>query len=311
MAKPLPSRGGASLWQILKQTAVEWNEDKAPRLGAALAYYTLFSITPLLLLVIAIASFFVGAEAARGELEEHLQGYLGENGAKAIQALLESASDNKEAGTAAIVISIVSLIFGASGLFNHLKEALNTIWGVEEKHQGIAGFFINRLISILMILVIGLLLLAAVLASTAVAALVKFFGPLLPMGPKQLHFIDLGLSFVVLTVLFAIIFKALPDVKLGMKHVLLGAVFTAVLFALGKFGISQYIARGGMANSYGAAGSLVVLLIWVYYSAQIFFFGAEFTQVYSKMRHIPVEVADSGEVAHEEPHTAEKAVTSA
>lgn len=291
----------AGIWQILKETAACWSRDNVPKHGAALAYYTIFAITPLLLLAIAVASFFVGEEAARGELETHLRGYLGENGAKAIQALLESAKDNEKAGSLAVWIGVISLVFGASAMFHQLKDSLNTIWGVEEKRKGVVGFLINRGISILMVAMIGLLLLASVVASAAISTVVKFIGPLLQVSPKVLHLVELGTSFVMLTVLFGLLFRVLPDVKLRWQNVWLGAVFTSVLFSIGKFAIGLYIARGGLANSYGAAGSLVVLLVWIYYSSMIFFFGAEFTRVFSRLRGLRVEVAESGEIAPEPP----------
>lgn len=286
----------ASYWQILKQTLVEWNEDNAPRLAAALAYYAMFSIAPLILFSIAVASFFVGEEAARGELFSRLEGYVGDNGASAIQALVGSAQKSERAGRMALTIGFATLLFGASGVFGQLKDSLNQIWGVKAKRTGITGFIVNRLLASVMVLFIGLLVMGSVLLTTLISALIKFAGPWLTLPPPTLHLVDLLASFALITVLFGVLFKTLPDVKLAWKNVLLGAIFTSILFSIGKYGIGLYIARGGMANSYGAAGSLVVLLVWVYYSALIFFLGAEFTQVYTKMRHVKPELEEGAEV---------------
>jgi membrane protein len=299
----------SSLWGILKQTVREWNEDHVPRLGAALAYYAIFSIAPLALLSIAVASFFVGEEAAQGQLQEQLRGYIGEYGAQAVQALVGSAKRSSGTGLIAVTIGVVTLLFGASGVFTQLKESLNIIWGVTERKKGVKVFVLNRVISYLMVLLIGGLLVAAALASAAISAVLRF----LHTTPNHVHWIDFGISFVLVTILFGIIFKVLPDVKLRWRNVWLGAVFTAVLFSLGKMAIGMYISRGSIANSYGAAGSLLVLMVWVYYSAQIVFFGAEFTQVYSKFRHIPSQPAETAvlcseaEAAGEVAHPAEKA----
>ena len=299
----------ASLWTILKQTISESAADDISGLGAALAYYAIFAITPLVLLSIAVASFFLGEEAARGRLQEQLRGTLGEYGAQAVQALVGSASHHGQSGVIAVTVGIVTLLFGASAVFTQLKDSLNLIWGVTERKKGVKVFVLNRLVSYLMVLLIGFLLVAAAIASAVVAAALKF----LHTTPSHVHLIDFGISFVMLTLLFGIIYKVLPDVKLAWKNVALGAAVTSVLFSLGKMAIGLYIGRGGLANSYGAAGSLVVLMVWVYYSAQIFFFGAEFTQVYSKLRHIPSEPADTAvlcseaEAAGEAPHPTQKA----
>lgn len=279
----------SSLIHVLKQTVREWNEDQVTRLGAALAYYAIFSIAPLVLLSIAVASFFVGEDAAQGQLSQQLRGYLGQYGADAVQALVGSAKRSSHTGMVAVMVGVVTLLFGASGVFNQLKDSLNLIWGVTEKKKGVKVFLLNRVISYLMVLLIGFLLVTAAVASAAVAAMLKFFHT----APRHAHLVDFGISFVLLTVLFGIIFKVLPDVKLAWRNVWLGAIVTSVLFSLGKMAIGYYIGHGGLANSYGAAGSVLVLMVWVYYSSQIVFFGAEFTQVYSKLRHIPSQPADT------------------
>ncbi|MGI8905038.1 MAG: YihY/virulence factor BrkB family protein [Candidatus Sumerlaeaceae bacterium] len=295
--------GRASLFQILRQTVKEWDEDNVPRLGAALAYYAIFSIAPLALLSIAVASFFVGEEAARGQLHGQLRGYLGEYGAQAVQALVGSAKTNNTTGPVAVAFGVVTLLYGAGGVFTQLKESLNIIWGVTERKKGVKNFLLNRLISYVMVLFIGFLLIAAAIASTVITAVLKY----LHTTPPHIHFMDFGISFVLLTILFGIIFKVLPDVKLAWRNVWLGAAVTSVLFSLGKMAIGFYLARGGVANSYGAAGSIVVLMIWVYYSAQIVFFGAEFTQVHSKLRSIPSEPAPNAMLTSEAEATGKEA----
>jgi len=269
---------------LFKQTFTEFGEDKAPRLGAALAYYTIFSIAPLLLIAIAVAGLVFGREAAHKEISAQLGGLLGREGAKAIEEMIKSAAKPKS-GAWATIIGIVTLVFGASGVFMQLKDALNTIWNVTaKKASGIKGFLKERFLSIAMVLGIGFLLLVSLVFDAMIAATGNYLDRRFPGGEALLQSLQLLVSFVLVTVLFAAMFRFLPDVHPEWRDVWLGALFTAVLFVLGKFGLSLYLGKAAIGSSYGAAGSLVILLVWVYWSAQILFFGAEFTQVYARTR---------------------------
>jgi membrane protein len=190
----------------------------------------------------------------------------------------------------AVVFGIILLLSGASGIFNQLKVTLNRMWGVKEpRRKGVIGFIINRAIAVLMVIIVAGLLLASMLLSTVISSAAGLLSNIMKVPPSFLHFVDLGVSFLLLAMLFALIFKLLPDIRVGWRSVILGAIFTSILFGIGKFGIGFYIAHAGMSSGYGAAGSVVVLLVWVYYSALIFFFGAEFTHVYSESCNLPVE----------------------
>jgi len=269
---------------LFKQTFKEFGEDKATRLGAALAYYTIFSIAPLLLIAIAVAGFVFGQEAAHKEISGQLGGLLGSEGAKGIEEMIQNAAKPKT-GTLATIIGIVTLFFGASGVFMQLKDALNTIWNVEPKKKGgIKGFITERFLSMAMVLGTGFLLLVSLVFDAMISAMGGYLDRRFPGGEALLQALQLVVSFALVTVLFAAIFRFLPDVqpKLRWRDVWFGAVFTALLFVLGKFGLSIYLGKAAIGSSYGAAGSLVILLVWVYWSAQILFFGAEFTQVYAR-----------------------------
>lgn len=276
-------------FQILKETVAEWNEDNVPLLAAALAYYTIFSLAPLLLIAIAIAGTVLGEEAARGEITGQIQGAVGPVGAKAIEMMLQNASQPGSGGTIATITGVVFLLFGASGVFGQLQTALNTIWEVKPKPgQGIVSFLQARFLSFAMVLVIGFLLLVSLILSALLAAVSNFFGSFLPGFIIVGQVLNFVISFGVVTLLFASIYKFLPDVKVPWKNLWVGAAVTALLFNIGKFLLGLYIGNSSIDSTYGAAGSLVVLLIWVFYSAQILLFGAEFTQVYSKYRGAPI-----------------------
>lgn len=268
--------------ELLKKTFQEWQEDKASRLAAALAYYTAFSIAPLLVIAIAIAAIVFGEQAAQGQIATQLGTLVGKEAAEAIQALLVSSSRKSGQGILATLISIALLFFGASNIFTQLQDSLNTIWEVAPKPgRGIKGIVKDRILSFGMVLGIGFLLLVSLILSTVLAALGNYVGGIIP----DLHFLwsilNFFLSFGVITLLFALMFKFLPDAKITWGDVGIGAVITALLFTIGKTLISLYLGNSGVGSTYGAAGSLVVLLLWVNYSAQILFFGAEFTQVYA------------------------------
>ncbi len=275
---------GKQIWQLLKETVTEWQQDKASRLAAALSYYTAFSIAPLLILSIAIAGAIFGQEAARGELVGQLQGLLGQDGAEFLETAIDNANQpNSNSGLIASLISIAILLFGASGVFTQLQDALNDIWNVAPKpDQGVKLIVQKRILAFGMILVIGFLLLVSLVLSTAISALTTFVTGWVADLSWLWQIINLGLSLAVITGLFALIYKYLPDVKVTWSDVLTGAFITALLFTIGKFLLGLYLGNSSFGSTYGAAGSLVVILVWVYYSAQILFFGAEFTQVYAR-----------------------------
>ncbi|AFY88546.1 YihY/virulence factor BrkB family protein [Chroococcidiopsis thermalis] len=267
---------------LLRETFTEWNEDKASRLAAALAYYTVFSLAPMLIIAIAIAGAVFGEEAARGEIVTQIQGLVGRDGAKFIETAIEGASKPK-AGTIASLISIAVLLFGASGLFAQLQDSLNTIWEVQPKPgRGVIGILRDRFLSFTMVLGVGFLLLVSLVLSAGLSGLVNFLGSLLPGIGALLQIANFVLSFAVTTLLFGLIYKVLPDVKIAWSDVWSGAIVTSLLFSIGRFALGLYLGNSSFGSTYGAAGSVVIILVWVYYAAQILFFGAEFTQVYAR-----------------------------
>jgi membrane protein len=270
-----------SLPGLFKSALREFSEDKAPRLAAALAYYSLFSIAPLLVISIAIAGFVFGEEAARGEIVAQIEGVVGAQGGEAIQTMVQNAAEQKGQGIFAAIAGLVALLFGASGVFSQLKDTLNTIWGVEApKSGGIWGFVRQRLLSFAMVLTVGFLLLTSLVLSALLAGL----GHLFPGGEAVGHVMNAGVSLAVITVLFALIYKYVPDATIRWKDVWIGAAFTSLLFVVGKFAIGLYLGKSSTASTYGAAASLIIVILWLYYSGLILFFGAEFTEVYAR-RH--------------------------
>ncbi|NDJ18442.1 YihY family inner membrane protein [Myxacorys almedinensis A] len=275
--------------RLLKDTVQEWNEDNVPMLAAALAYYTVFSLAPLLIIAIAIAGAFLGEEAARGEVFAQLQGILGRPAAEAVSALIESANRPNSGGTIATIVSIGVLLFGASGVFGQLQMALNIIWEVKPKPgRAVKSFIQSRFLSFAMVLVIGFLLLVSLVLSAVLTLISSYFGNFIPDFIAIGRLLNFALSFAVITFLFAAIYKFLPDAKIPWSNLWVGAGVTAILFNIGRFLIGLYLGSSSVGSTYGAAGSLVVILIWVFYSAQILLFGAEFTQVYSKYRGKPI-----------------------
>lgn len=270
------------LWHLLKESAVAWSDDYAPSMGAALAYYTLFSLAPLLVIVIAIAGLVFGNEAASGQIHVQLRGLVGDDGAIAIQGLLRSASE--PAGSmAASFVGVLMLLLGATSVFGELQSALDRIWRVPADPDGFGlwGLLRTRLLSFGMILTIGFLLLVSLVVSAVLSAAGKWWGPALAGWESVLQTVNFAASFVIVTALFALIYKILPRVPVAWPDVWIGSAVTALLFTLGKFLIGLYLGKSTIASSFGAAGSLVALLVWVYYSAQIFLFGAELTWVYA------------------------------
>lgn len=271
------------IWGLLKDTFSEWQEDKASRLAAALAYYTVFSMAPLIIIVLGIVGYLFGRDAVGSYLIEQARGLVGAEGAQIFQAIVENASQ-PASSLIATLIGIASLLFGALGVFGQLQDALNTVWGVAPKPgRGIWGFIETRLLSFTMILGIGFLLLVSLLLSSLLAAFSGFLSNWLSgLGVFVLEALNLIVSFGVITLLFAMIYKILPDVEIDWSDVWLGAAVTALLFTIGKFALGFYLGRQTFGSTYGAAGSILIILLWVYYSAQILLFGAEFTQVYAK-----------------------------
>jgi membrane protein len=296
---------------LFKETVREWREDSANRLAAALAYYTTFSLAPLLVLIIAIAGLVGGREAAQTQTMAEVQDLLGTEGREFVQGMIENASQ-PQTGLVATVIGTVTLLFGALGVFGELQNSLNTIWEVKPKPaknwlDGLRRFVIKRLLSFTMVLGVGFLLLASLIISAALSALGEYIGTRWPLADFWLGLINFVISFFVITVLFAMIFKVLPEIKIAWKDVWLGAAVTSALFSLGKFLIGLYLGRSEVGNTFGAAGSLAILLIWIYYSAQILFFGAEFTQVYAS-RYGSKIVPDPGMVKLTEVERAQKGI---
>ncbi len=273
------------VFKLFKQAFVEWQEDKVTLLAAALAYYTVFSITPLLVIAIAIAGAVFGQDAARGEIIGQINSLVGKQGAQVIETGLANADQPKISGIASI-ISVIVLLVGASGVFAQLQEALNTVWDVKAKPKkakaSIWEFIRKRLLSFGMVLAIGFLLLVSLVTSAMLSGIGKLQIDLLPGFTPVWQLLNFGVSFGFISLLFALIYKYLPDVKIRWKDVWVGATITAFLFTIGKFLIGLYLGQGSLGSTYGAAGSLIVFLAWVFYSAQILLFGAEFTQVYAR-----------------------------
>jgi membrane protein len=271
-----------SVWSLLKSSFSSWIDDYAPSMGAALAYYTMFSIAPLLLIVISVAGLVFGLEAARGEIFTQLEGLMGRQGAQAVEGLLESFSKPSE-GVTGTVIGIVLLLVGATTVFGELQDALDRIWRAPERNKtaGIWGLLRSRLLSFGMILGIGFLLMVSLVFSAALAALGKWWGSMFTGWAVLINVLNFFVSFALTTTVFAMIYKIMPRVRIRWHDVWIGAAVTALLFTMGKFLIGLYIGKSSIASGFGAAGSLVVVLLWVYYSAQIFLMGAEFTWVYA------------------------------
>jgi membrane protein len=268
-------------WQLVTEAAGDWNDDKAPRMGAALSYYTIFSLAPVLLLVIAVAGLVLGHQAAQGKIVEQFSGLLGTEAAKVIETMLQKVSDRGH-GILATVIGFVTLIVGATGVMVELQDALNTVWKVVPKPgRGLRGILRDRLLSFGIVLGFGFLLLVSLVLSAAVSILDSWLGGLIPGWIVAGYVLSYGLSLGLVALVLAAIFKILPDVKMAWSDVWVGAFVTSVLFHAGKLGISVYIGKAGVGSTFGAAGSLAVLLVWVYYSSLIVLFGAAFTRVYA------------------------------
>lgn len=270
---------------LLKRSFTEFGEDDAPLLAAGLAYFALFSIAPLLVISIAIAGIFFGEEATQGRVQETIGGLIGQRSAQAIGEMIAGAAEKKGQGIVGLVGGIVALLLGASGVFAHLRKVLDRIWGVEvPKTRGIVAKVVDKLWSIGFVLSVGFILVVSLLVSAALAAIGAWMESLLPLAPWVWQAVNFVVSFAVLTLIFAAMYKWIPDAEIEWRDVWGGAAFTSFLFAVGKLGIGLYLGRSAFASSYGAAGSILIVLLWLYYSGLILLFGAEFTEVWARER---------------------------
>jgi len=269
-------------WALARETLKSWSDDYASSMGAALAYYTMFSIAPLLLIVISVAGLFFGEQAARGEILDQLQGLMGADGAHAVQALLASVN-HPQAGVLATLFGIGALVLGATTVIGELQNALDRIWRAPRRdtQSGLFTWFHSRLMSLGMIMGIGFLLMVSLVASALLATVQRWFGRWIDLGVAA-SAVDFAVSFGFITVAFAMIYKLMPRVRVAWGDVWIGAVVTSLLFTVGKMAIGVYIGRSAVASTFGAAASLVAMVVWVYWSAQIFLLGAEFTWVYAR-----------------------------
>ena len=267
---------------LIKKTFKEWSEDKASRLAAALAYYTVFSIPPLLVVAIGIAALFTDRATVENQLVGQAGSLMGSQGAEAIETILDSAESPGRSELLPTIVGVVLLFFGASGVFTQLQDAMNTIWNVEaDPGRGIWGAIKDRFFSFTMVLVIGFILLVSLMLSTLLTTFGDFAGHLVSDADVLLGIVNFIFSLVVITILFGLMFKTIPDVDITWRDVGIGALLTAILFKIGEYALGIYFDRSDPTSAFGAAGSVILLLLWVYYSVQILFLGAEFTQVYA------------------------------
>ena len=281
--KPLKSIRWCDIKSLIGESLVGWNKHKAPRLGAALAFYTLLSLAPLLLVVVSVVGLIFGARRAESDIVQEFQSLIGPEAGKSVQGLLEG-SRNTSHGILATVFGVVTLLFGASGVMIELRDALNTIWEVPTPElsgiRRITSFVKERVFSFALVLAIGFLLVVSLAISAAIAALGALSASVLPAHEIILHVANSLVSFLVVTGLFAAIYKIMPDVRIEWRDVILGGAFTSLLFTIGKLLLGLYVGKASFASTYGAAASIVVIIVWVYYSGQIFFFGAELTKAF-------------------------------
>jgi membrane protein len=289
-------------WKVLKDTVLAFIEDEALTRGAAIAFYTVTSIAPVLLIVIAIAGLAFGQDAARNAITAQLGDLMGEQTAQVLQTAVASAA-NKPAGIMATIIGVVTLLVTASGVFGEMQTALNVIWKVKPQGTTTSRLIRARAASLGLVASLGFLLMVSLVVSTALTAFGNYLDAIIPFGKIVLTILNVVVSLVLICFLFAAIYKVLPDRSLEWRDVVVGAVVTGILFTIGKALISWYIGSSAVASSFGAAGGLIVLLLWVYYSAQIFLLGAEFTKIYAK-RHGSKQIADL------EPQAGERLATS-
>lgn len=269
-------------WQVTRATFGEWSDARASRLGAALSYYTVFSLAPVLLVITAVAGLFLGAEAAQGRLTHELDALLGPQAGAVVQTMLAKASERK-GGIIATVVGLVTLLAGATGVMLELQSALNTVWHVTPKPgRGIKGVLKDRTIGLALLISLGFLLIVSLVASAALGAFGHLIDRYMPGAVVLGHVLNLAFSMAMIAGFFALLLKVLPDAEVAWRDVWIGAIVTSLLFHIGKVGIGLYLGHASVSSAFGAAGSLAVLLIWVYYSSQIVLFGAAFTRVYAE-----------------------------
>ena len=290
---PLPS-SLRSIWHLLRDTVEGFIDDDALSRGASIAYYTLFSLAPVLLIAIAIAGLAFGRDAARGAIVDQLSGLMGGKSAEALQAMVESAS-NPKTGITASIIGIVAALITITGAFGEVQSALNAIWKTKSRRSTLSRLMRARLASLGLVATSGFLLTASLVVSAALAALSDYLKAVFPAAELTLQIVSIVISGTLLTAMFAAIYKVLPDTPIAWRDVIIGALFTAGLFEGGKYVIALYIGKSDIASSYGAAGALIILLLWIFYSAQIFLLGAEFTRAFARRygTHVGREVDDS------------------
>lgn len=294
------------IWPVAREAGSEWVSDNAPRLSAALAFYTILSIAPLLVIVVAAAGLVFGAEAASGRLVDEVRGFVGDAGAEVVQTAVQHAN-RPHAGILATAIGVATLLFGASGVFGELQSAMNVVWNVRPRAgRGIWAKVRDRFLSFGMVLAVGFLLLVSLVITAMLSAVGGYLGSQVPGLPMLMYVANFILSFAVVTVLFALIFKFLPDAVIAWRDVWFGALVTAGLFTLGKYLIGLYLGKAAPGSAFGAAGSVVAFVVWVYYSGLIVFFGAELTQVTAKLAGRQIVPTDNAEPAEPVP---EKAMT--
>lgn len=271
---------------LFKHAATGWSQDSASRFSAALSYYAIFSLAPLLVILVAITGLVFGAEAARGQMADQLSGLLGKSASETVQAAVAAVGASKKTGIIASVVGVATLLLGASTVFGELRTSLNLIWGVKVRSgQPISTFLRDRLLSFSLVLSTGFLLLVSLMISTIVAAVSAFLTSRLPLPPEVWKAMDFVLSVIIVGALFGMIFKVLPDVRLRWHEVVPGAFVTALLFTAGKAVLAWYLGTNSAASAFGAAGSVVIVLLWVYYTSCLLFFGAEFTKAWVLRLH--------------------------
>jgi membrane protein len=270
-----------SVWLLLKDSAIAWDNDNIGQQGAALAFFTVLSLSPLLIIVVVLSSFGFGREAASGHLVSQIRGLIGIEGARFVQSLITNAYKS-DSNLPAAIFSIAMLLVGASAVFISLRDSLNTIWRIQQKPIGIIRAFLRgRYLSFAMMLGIGFLLLVSLILSAALAAMSDYLSKILPILTGLVSLLDFIISFVGITAIFAFMFKFLPAATLRWKDVVVGAAVTSLLFSIGKLAIGLYLGNGAIGSTFGAATSLVIIMLWAYYSSQIVLFGAEFTRLYA------------------------------
>lgn len=283
--------GSTGIRPILKETYTKWSDDHATRLGASVAFYTLLSLAPLLMLLFAVVSLFLGAHQVKADLLGQARQMVGNSGAATVQLLLANGHKSSS-GMFAGVVAFVVLLFGASGVFTELRQALNIVWEAQPKApSGLVGMIVDRLFSFAMVFSVGVLLLASVIVSAGLAFIGRYIGQVIPVPTFVLEIVYFLVSFAIVTLLFALMFKYVPAASSSWRNILVGAAGTAFLFTVGKLLLGLYLGKASVGSGYGVAGSVVAVVIWVYYSAQIFFFGAEFARAYSQAQE---RALDSG-----------------